>query len=637
MCGICGKLNFNSQPVELKLIESMNSCLQHRGPDEEGYYLSPDYRFGMAMRRLRVIDLSSGSQPIFNEDRTIGVVFNGEIYNYIELREELRRAGHTFLTQSDTEVLVHAYESYGADFLTRLNGMFAIAIWDEKKMQLLLARDRIGVKPLYLRADAKTIAFASELKALLADPDCRKEIDPSALDDYFSLLYVPGPRSIFKTIKKCPPGHYLICDAKNGTVVQRPYWERKVNINPPDMGWDYYREKLDELFLDALKLELRSDVPNGLYLSSGLDSATIAYYASKATSRPLQSFTVHFKEASYSEQAGAKKIAERCGCQHHEIVLEPNAQDLVLRTSEYLDEPFADSSALPTFLLAEFARKKITVALSGEGGDELFAGYPTYIATRWAQWYRKLPRAVRAGLKKAIHQLPVSWDRISWDYKLKQFTSGAEESPERSHFAWKEIFTNIDKKLLYSSEFLALTQSRSGFESFATQFNRLGSGVDLEKLLYVDQNTYLVDQFLVKSDRMSMAHSLEVRVPLLDHRIVEFAGEIPAKYKLRGLTTKWTLRKLMAGRLPPEILNGPKKGFSPPLPYWISGPLKPFIKERLSPDQINKTGLFQAQSVQNLLAEHFAKKRDNHRRIWALLNFMLWYDRWMPNQGGKGR
>jgi asparagine synthase (glutamine-hydrolysing) len=628
MCGICGKLNFSEKPVSLDLVRDMNQTLKHRGPDEEGFYFSVQPGLGMAMRRLKIIDLATGSQPIFNETRDIAVILNGEIYNYIEIRKELEKLGHIFTTHSDTEVLVHAYEAFGLNFLNVLNGMFAFALWDEQKQQLLLARDRMGIKPLYYRQNAKGLSFSSEIKALLKDPECPKDLDALALDDYFSVLYIPTPNSVFKAIKKLEPGHYLLCDLKKKTLANEAYWQHPLILNPPDLGWAFYEQKLDTLFKDILKLQMRADVPNGLFLSSGLDSGTIAYYASQISSQKVNSFTMDFPESSYSECQGARSIAQACGCMHHEMPVESNIEELILKTTDFFDEPFADSSAIPTYLLCELARKNIVVALSGEGGDELFAGYPTYLATRLAPYYRKWPGPIRHIFSRLVQKLPISWERLSWEYKLKEFTRGAQYVPEKSHYAWKEIFTPDLKHTLYEQSFLQATQGHDSFESFKKIFEKAGHGIELEKLLYVDQQTYLADQFLVKSDRMSMAHSLEVRVPILDHRMVEFAAEIPAHYKLRGFTTKWALRKLMQGKLPESVIWGSKKGFSPPIAYWISGKLRRFVEAILAPESIRKTGILRADAVGILLKEHLSKKRDHHRRIWAILNFILWHRKW---------
>lgn len=628
MCGICGRLNFSSETLSAETIQKMNGRMLHRGPDEEGLYLSPEKNVGLGIRRLKIIDLSTGSQPIFNENKEIVVVLNGEIYNYIELRQELEAKGHVFSTRSDTETIVHAYEVYGLDFLSQLNGMFGIALWDNQKKILIVARDRSGIKPMYYWRNERGIAFASELKSLMADPHFPKEIDPFALDDYFSLMYVPGPQSIFKAVKKLEPGHFLLCDFKKKTVENKTYWQKIPKDEPKNLGWENYRKKLDELLADSVKLQLRSDVPNGVFLSSGLDSATIAYYASRVSNQKVKTFTIHFAEESYSEREGAKAIAERCGTEHFEILLNPNIEEIVLKMVDFFDEPFADTSAIPTYLLCQFVRKQITVALSGEGGDELFAGYPTYIATQMARHYKNIPSPMRAVLRALTHQLPVSWERISWDYKLKQFVDGAEFPIERTHFAWKEIFTEEEKQRLYSRDFLRQKNGHDGFESFRRLFELVGNGVELEKLLFVDQNSYLLDQFLVKSDRMSMAHALEVRVPILDHRIIELAQEIPAKYKLRGFSTKWTLRKLMEGKLPEEILSASKKGFSPPIPFWLAGTLKPFLLKTLSRENIARIGFLNYDYVSKLIEEHMSKKRDNHRRLWTILNFVLWHDKW---------
>ena len=633
MCGICGKLSFEGKTVSSDLIGRMNAALIHRGPDEEGVFFAREGIFGMGMRRLKVIDLATGSQPIFNETRDAAVILNGEIYNYIELRGDLEKRGHKFSTRSDTETIVHGYEEYGTEVFKHLNGMFAVALWDDRKKTLLLARDRMGIKPLYYRTDSSGISFASEIKSLLQDPNCKRETDPAALDDYFSLLYVPGPRTIFKSIHKLEPGNILICEMETKKITRQAFWQSPYVPKPKDQGWDFYGKSLDELLRDSLKLELRSDVPNGVFLSSGLDSGTIAYYASQVSQQKIKTFTVDFQgktnaEASYSESEGARQIAQACGTDHEEIVLEPKAEEIILKMADFFDEPFADTSAIPTFLLCQAAKKKITVALSGEGGDELFGGYPTYLATHWAQRYRAIPAFARSWISALVGSLPVSWERISWDYKLKQFVYGAQFEPQRSHFAWKEIFNEEDKQKLYSSDFQNLRGGHDGFESFQKIFSKFGKGVELEKLLAVDQNTYLSDQFLVKSDRMSMAHALEVRVPLLDHRIVEFAAQIPTPYKARGFETKIALRKLMQGKLPDAIVRGKKKGFSPPIPAWIAGELKNFILSALSPERIKKTGVLNPPAVQNLLDEHFAKKRDHHRRIWCVLNFVLWQERW---------
>jgi asparagine synthase (glutamine-hydrolysing) len=630
MCGICGQISFDARTVQPGTLSRMNARLAHRGPDEEGSYFSPDGKVGLAMRRLRVIDLSTGSQPIFNETGEIAVVFNGEIYNYLELREELLRAGHAFKTRSDTETIVHAYEEWGLNALERLNGMFAIALWDARTGKLILARDRMGIKPFYYRQTEDGVRFASEIKALLADPDCPRDLDLHALDDYFSLLYIPGPRTAFRDIRKLDPGCALVCDSKTRSVRIHRYWERPLpDPSANDRGWSHYRETLDGLLKDAVRLQLRSDVPNGVFLSSGLDSATLAWYASQVSASPIQTFTIHFPEESYSEKDGARAVSERCGTRHHEIAVDPDIREVVRKTADFFDEPFADNSAIPTYLLCQFAKKNITVALSGEGGDELFGGYPTYLATAWAPKYRALPGPLRAAVSALVHRLPVSWDRLSWDYKLKQFVYGADHPAGRDHFSWKEIFSEAEKKNLYAPGFFAAKAGRDGFESFRKILETLGGKTDLESLLFLDQKTYLLDQFLVKSDRMSMAHALEVRVPILDHRIVEFAAGMPAKYKLKGLTTKWALRELMKGRLPEEILSGAKKGFSPPIPGWIAGPLRPFMEEVLSPESVGKSGLLNPEAVSRLMEEHFSRKRDHHRRLWAVMNFVLWHDRWV--------
>ncbi|MCB4755765.1 MAG: asparagine synthase (glutamine-hydrolyzing) [Elusimicrobia bacterium] len=633
MCGICGQLQWGKpSQIDGRLLERMNRSMIHRGPDDEGYFTqsfitqSPENTgaVGLAMRRLSIIDLSTGRQPIFSEDKNVVVVYNGETYNFQDLRDELIGLGHTFTTRSDTEVLVHGYEAWGLDMPAKLNGMFGFALWDKKRQRLVVGRDRMGIKPLYYAVLKNKLVFGSEIKALIQDPEVSREIDPFAIDDFLSMRYIPMPRSIYKAIRKLEPGSLLLWE--NGRVQFKPYW----NFEPApmeDRGLSYYLEKLDGLLDDAVRRQLVSDVPLGTFLSGGLDSPTITYYAKKH--KPdMMTFNIYFAEKSFSERENSTAVAQFLKTQHVEKEVTPDVVATIPKLIDIFDEPFGDDSMIPTFFLTKMARERMTVALSGDGGDELFGGYPTYIADRVAALYRKIPHFLTRGLlEPVINHLPVSFSRISLDYKAKAFVAAARRPPALAHFGWTEVFRPEIKKNLYSESFYASVASRPLAESYVNAYESAGARTGLERFLYLDQKTHLVDEFLVKVDRLSMAHSLEVRPPFLDHRIVEFAAEVPMHYKLRGWTTKVLIRRLMKGRIPEAVIRGGKKGFSPPMAKWLATDLLDYARFKFSPERLRQNPYLNPTVPLELLEQHVRRQTNLARRLWTLLMFVEWYDR----------
>ena len=623
MCGIVGKLNLQStEPVAFDAIVRMCRQIRHRGPDDEGIYL--DGNLGMGMRRLSILDLSTGKQPIHNEDASIWTIFNGEIYNYLDLRAFLERKGHIFYTKTDTEVVVHLYEEYGLEFVKHLSGMFAIAVWDQTRKELILARDRLGIKPLYYSLDAKRLLFGSEIKAILQDGISR-EIDLQALHDYLSLNYIPGPRSIFTQVRKLLPGHILTCS--RGTITIRPYWELQYPESSSDRSnrsETSYCDELYELLKSTVRQHLLSDVPVGVFLSGGLDSSTLVALMRELSSQPLRTFSIGFEEQSYDELAKARIIAKAFDAEHHELVIRPNAVELLPELIRYFDEPFADSSAIPVYLLSKLARDHVKVALSGEGGDEIFAGYQTYAAYKLAEIYKRLPTILStAVIPSLVKRLPVSHRKVSFDYKAKRFIAGALLPPAERHYRWKVIFTEDVKSKLYASEIGGLTDPLALYRN---TYDHCDAPEPLTKLQHIDLKVYLPDDILVKADRMTMANSLELRVPFLDHHIVEFAASLPPYLKIRRLTTKYILKQTMSAYLPHPILNGKKRGFNVPIPMWLRHELRDLVYDTLSPQRVKEAGFFKPESLSRLIRDHEEMRADLSRNIWGLLVLMLWYN-----------
>jgi asparagine synthase (glutamine-hydrolysing) len=612
MCGICGIASARGVADPARL-EAMSATLVHRGPDSDGALL--DGPVGLAARRLAIIDLQTGDQPIANEDGTVHVVQNGEIYNYRELRDGLQRAGHRFSTTGDTEVLVHLYEEHGDAFAERLRGMFAIAIWDSRRRRLVLARDRYGIKPLYFRAQADGLEFASELRALP-----RGEIDLDALEAFLAFNSIPAPYSIFRRIRKLPPGHLLVWE--NG--VSEPSLERFARPAPvpndEERGGDAaeLEEELRARLRDSVRAHLVSDVPVGVLLSGGVDSSLLAALAAQESGETVRTFSIGFEERSFDELADARLVAERYATRHRELVLRPDAALLLPALAEAFDEPFADSSALPTYLVSQLAAEDVKVALSGEGGDELFGGYYTYAADLLALRAGGLARVARP----LVERLPSSGAKASFDYRAKRFVRGAHLPPLERHHAWKEIF---------SAEARAeLRGGRSRFDPVDLLRNRFAEtdGADLlARLQDVDLGLYLVDDLLVKTDRASMAHSLEARVPYLDPVVTNLALALPTRLKVRRLRKKVLLRRAAEPLLPRRIVYGKKRGFSIPAAAWLRGNLEPFARDVLSREAIERQGYFQPGPVMRLIDEHVAGKEDLSRQLWGVIAFTLWHER----------
>jgi asparagine synthase (glutamine-hydrolysing) len=610
VCGICGIATTHGVP-DVEALRAMSDQLAHRGPDSAGEHV--DDGVALAARRLSIIDLEHGDQPIANEDGSCVVVQNGEIYNYPELRRELEGAGHVLRTRCDTEALVHLYEEHGVGFAERLRGMFAVAIWDAPRRRLVLARDRYGIKPLYYRHVGEELRFASELRSLP-----RGEIDLDALEAFLAFNSIPAPYSIFRDVRKLRAGHVLVWESGIVTLERyaRPGPAAETELRDGDEA--ELVEELRARLRDSVRAHLLSDVPVGVLLSGGVDSAALAALAAQETPEAVHTFTIGFAERSFDERADARLVAERYGTEHHELLVRPEPELLLRALADTFDEPFADSSALPTYLVSQLAAEHVKVALSGEGGDELFGGYYTYVADLTADRLAPVARAVRP----LVEALPASARKASLDYKAKRFVRAAHLPPLERHHGWKEVFS-ADARA-------ELTGRRSAFDPvdvYRARYAETAGAPQLARLQDVDFGVYLVDDLLVKTDRASMAHSLEARVPFLDPLVTNLAFALPTRLKVRGLAKKVLLRKAVEPLVPSEVVHGRKRGFSIPAAAWLRGELEPFARETLAPGNLQRQGFFQAEPVTRLLDEHLAGREDWSRQLWGLLAFTLWYER----------
>jgi asparagine synthase (glutamine-hydrolysing) len=610
VCGICG-IATTRGGADLDALRAMSDLLAHRGPDSAGEHVEGG--IALAARRLSILDLEHGDQPIANEDGSCVVVQNGEIYNYPELRRELEGAGHTLRTHCDTEALVHLYEEHGVGFAERLRGMFAVAIWDAPRRRLVLARDPYGIKPLYYRHVGDELRFASEVRALP-----RGEIDLDALEAFLAFNSIPAPYSIFRDVRKLPAGYVLVWE--NGAVTLERY-ARPGPAPDDEVRVGDEAELIEELrarLRDSVRAHLLSDVPVGVLLSGGVDSAALAALAAQETPEPVHTFTIGFAERSFDERADARLVAERYGTEHHELLVRPEPKLLLEALAEAFDEPFADSSALPTYLVSQLAAEHVKVALSGEGGDELFGGYYTYVADLTADRLAPLARLARP----LVEALPASTRKASLDYKAKRFVRAAHLPPLERHHGWKEIFSPEARA--------ELTGRRTTFDPvdvYRERYAETAGAPQLARLQDVDFGVYLVDDLLVKTDRASMAHSLEARVPFLDPLVTHLAFALPTRLKVRGLAKKILLRKAVEPLLPRDVVHGRKRGFSIPAAAWLRGELEPFARETLSAENLRRQGFFQPEPVTRLIDEHVAGKEDWSRQLWGLLAFTLWYER----------
>jgi asparagine synthase (glutamine-hydrolysing) len=619
MCGICGvAMAEPGAAPDLEAVARMSARLVHRGPDSDGLF--HENGVALAARRLSIIDLEGGDQPISNEDGSVTVVQNGEIYNHRELRAELERRGHRFRTHSDTEVLAHLYEEHGEGLVERLRGMFAIAVWDSHRKTLLLARDRFGIKPLFYRVAGGTLSFASELKALLEQPGFRRQIDPRAVAAFLAFNSIPAPLTVFAEARKLPPGTLAVWHG--GELVQSRYARpRPVPAERARRGpAAELATQLRETLRDSVRAHLVADVPVGVLLSGGVDSGGLAALAAGEQGAGVKTFSVGFEEASFDELDRARLVARRYGTDHHEIVLRPDAAELLPKLVEAFDEPFGDSSALPTYLVSELAAGEVKVALSGEGGDELFGGYYTYVADLLA------PRVGRlaALATPLVEALPSSDSRVSFDYKAKRFARAARLPPLERHHAWKEIFSPAQTAALMGER----EPGWDPVELYRERYAETAGAEPLARLQDVDLGIYLVDDLLVKTDRTSMAHSLELRVPFLDNEVAGFAHGLATPLKVRGLAKKRLLRRALAPLLPREVLRGPKQGFSIPVAAWLRGPLRNFARETLAAETLARQGCLDPATVTSLLDRHCSGKEDLSRQLWGLIAFTLWFDRY---------
>ena len=629
MCGFVGIADLAERRADhAEIGRAMRDALAHRGPDEAGE--RRDGPVWLGSRRLSIIDVAEGHMPMGNEDGTVWAVYNGEIYNFAGLRDELERAGHRFRTHCDTEVLVHAYEEWGPACVERFNGMFAFAVHDVPARRLFLARDRMGEKPLHYVWDGRLFLFASEIKALLRHPDVSRAIDPLAVSKYLTFEYVPAPHSIFAAVRKLEPGRWLLLDLAERRLEEHQYWELPLiddalNYQREEDSADELRERLSE----AVRIRLVSDVPIGVFLSGGIDSSSVAALAARHHAGPLEAFTVGFSDPSFDETPWAEMAARAAGVEHHiercdlDAVL-PEIPD-ILGT---LDEPLGDASYVPTFLLARFARRRLTVALGGDGGDDILAGYPTFSALKLVRYYAIFPLEVRLLINRLAARLPVSLANISFDFKIKQLLRGTGVAAEVMFLLWMGSFTETEKRTLLTAGVRGRIGNANAFEDVLEHIKRSNLRNDLERVLYLCAKMYLQDDILVKVDRASMANSLEVRSPFLDHTLVEFVSRLPMRVKLRRLTTKSLLKRAVGDLLPRPLVRRPKKGFGMPVGRWINGGLGPLVDAALAPERLRREGIFDPAFVSALLAEHRAGARDNRKLLWTLFAFQTWHERW---------
>ena len=627
MCGIAGFADRSAHTASRKeadfsLVHGMCDVIRHRGPDDEGIHVEPGV--GLGMRRLSIIDLSTGHQPIHNEDEHVWLVFNGEIYNYRELRAELEQAGHRFYTSSDTETIVHAYEQWGEDCFVRLRGMFGIALWDRRTQTLLLARDRAGIKPLHYTEHGGRLFFASELKSLLAAGAVEGAIDVQSLDHYLSFLYTPRDRSIFKGVHKLPPGHLLRWH--DGRAVTRPFWQI-ANQEPFRGSADEAARELRRVMADAVRSHMVSDVPLGAFLSGGVDSSAVVGFMAEASDRPVKTFSIGFDDPEFDELEHARLVATHFGTEHHEFVVRPDALSILDRLIDHFDEPFADSSAIPTWYVSEIARQHVTVVLSGDGGDELFGGYDRYLPHPRVARFDRLPIPGARRVAAAV------WPLLPHGVQGKNFLRHVARDDNGRFIDSVAFFREDEKAALYTPEFRALLNGSTAEERLGRHFERFASLPVHSRMMRFDFETYLPEDVLTKVDRMSMAHSIESRVPLLDNEVIDFAATLPAHLKIHQGRRKHVMKEALKGLVPDGILNRKKQGFGVPLGTWFRGGLTDVFADVLGSATTRQRGYFQPAFIERLVQEHLAGRRDHTLRLWQLLVFELWHRHYVDSPG----
>jgi asparagine synthase (glutamine-hydrolysing) len=630
MCGIAGRFNYDPlRPVDRLVLEAMTDAVSHRGPDAAGYHLAPG--IGLGHRRLSIIDLSTGDQPLCNEDGTVWTIFNGEIYNFADVRAELLAHGHRFHTHSDTEVIVHGYEQWGERCVEKFRGMFAFAVWDAAARRLVLARDRVGVKPLYYaELPGRGIVFGSELKSLLEDPDVPREWQPEAIDAYLTLLYIPAPATIYKGIRKLEPGHVLV--AEKGSIRTSRYWDLEFTGDGDPRRESEYLEQLEALLAESVALRQISDVPLGAFLSGGIDSSAVAAFMVETSNRPPITISVGFDHEAYDELEHARRVAEHLGCEFHPRTVTPDIVSLLPKLAWHFDEPFADSSAVPTYYVSKAARELVTVALSGDGGDELWAGYARHRVEHWEQGARRALGPASAAAGALGRALPLS---VKGARALRHLGRNPGQAYALKHAYG--MFEPDAKARLYSGDFGSSVQHHDPFAAFRDAYDRCRSRDPLDRCLYVDVNTYMVDDILTKVDRMSMAVSLEARDPLLDHRLLEFAATVPTSLKLKDGRGKYLLRRILEKRVPREILERGKHGFEAPIGEWLRGPLAPMADALLGDGRLRDRGIFEDREVSRLWTEHRDGRADHRHRLWQLMMLELWFRQFIDRAPVRAR
>jgi asparagine synthase (glutamine-hydrolysing) len=614
LCGIAGFTH--SKKTDPSLIRSSVASITHRGPDQQGCFESELVSLGAV--RLKIIDLEGGEQPMQSSDGNTTIVFNGEIYIHVELRHELERRGRHFRSRCDTEVVLQGFLEWDVEVFKHLRGMFAVALWTESQHRLVLARDRVGIKPLYIRRRGDDLYFGSELKTFFAHPDLDRRLDPIGLNYFLSLNYIPGTHTLVEGIEKLLPGHWL--EWRDGAIQTTPYWN--ATWSPRSITLDQAKEELDHLLRSSVREHLVSDVPLGLWASGGLDSSAVLHYAAQESGDRLKTFSVSFRGKPFDESPWFREVARTYNTDHHEFDLNPevNLLDTIEQLPYYSDEPSADAGALPVWFLSKMTRQHVTVALSGEGADELFGGYQTYLADRYAHYVRMMPRWTRLSTLRLLGYWPASDNKISLEYKIKRMLGGSLLPPEQAHLFWNGTFCAMARRRL-------LTDAAYRDNKPLVTDSAEGRG-HLNQFLYLDQHNYLVDDILNKCDRMSMAHSLEVRPPFLDHRIVEFAARLPESLKVHGSSLKYVLRELMKNKLPASVIHRRKEGFDIPAHAWFRTCLKPLLLDTVSESAVRNSGLFEWTSVQRIMNQHFERRANFGYHLWGLLTLFLWINRW---------
>ena len=632
MCGIAGKLyEERDREVDQDLLRAMCRSMAHRGPDDEGFYANGGV--GLCMRRLKVLDLEGGGQPMSNEDGSVWIVFNGEIYNYRQLRADLEGKGHVFRTASDTESILHLYEEKGLGCLAELSGMFAFAIWDAGRRRLILARDRVGKKPLYYAEGPSGLSFASDLGALLLDSELDRTIDYQAIDEYLTYLFIPHPRTPFRAIRKLPPASYAVYS--EGSLDVKRYWSVTYD-SPRNLGEKETADALEETLLSAVESRLEADVPVGAFLSGGLDSSLVVALMCRVSPSRVRTFSIGFEDSSFSELEQARTVADELGTDHEECIAEYGVEDLLPKLIEHFGEPFADSSAIPTYHVSRITRAHVTVALSGDGGDEVFGGYRRYQARRWADLFNRLPGpAGRWALERIIDSMhePAIYFGQSFRKKSKRFVEFSRAVREAPETSWAFFLPPSEKTGLYAPEFSGALRTESSSPSLECYQEQMGRSGGDQAMPWLDLMSYLPDDILTKVDRMSMACSLEVRCPLLDHRVVEFMARVPRQLKFTSFESKRLLRRVAARFLPESTLSRPKHGFAVPLARWLQAELRPSAEGLLGSSRFHSRGLFARARVEEMMASHQSGRRDLSQQLWALMVLEMWFLRYAPTAG----